>query len=119
MDPPGVSSLTFLEPLNSERTFVLIGSWWAWFSSFTVLPGLISSSSPTFSVPCFREPPRTAPLSFFGRVPGLLMSNERAIRKIGSLSGDLSGFGTSAIALQTSLMFTSCCAEIGIISACG
>ena len=45
---------------------------------FFAMPGTISISSPTLSMPCMSEPPTTPPLSFDMSAPGLFTSNERA-----------------------------------------
>jgi len=118
IEPPGPTSCTDNPPVFRSAIFVNIGFHIFWFLSSTSYPGLISISSPTFSFPCFSEPPSTPPTIASIFVPGLFMSNDLATNIIGVDFGSLAGVGTVfSIASISKSMFMLCCAEIGIIGA--
>ena len=89
-NPPGPND-SLETPLCKLLTLVVIGS----SPFFVVLPGRISILSPTLILPILTLPPKTPPLRFFGRVPGLFMSNDLATFISKSLFKSLFGVGKS------------------------
>ena len=86
---------------------------------FSILrPGPMMISSPMSKFPSMILPPMTPPRSFVGRVPGLLMSNERATCMIERLCCERSGVGmVFSMASMRISKLTSWCAETGMTGA--
>ena len=76
--PPGPTCLTLLLPANRETTLVLMSCHVAFPPTSVFSPGTMTISSPTFRVPCIRDPPSTPHFRSLGTVPGELMSKDLA-----------------------------------------
>lgn len=66
-----------MKPAKSETILEKIGVYLHCpFALFVIVPGRISTSSPTFIIPYRILPPTTPPFNFSNDSPGLLTSND-------------------------------------------
>jgi hypothetical protein len=78
MSPPGTAYMRWFYSAYKEviLEMILFHVTKPVFQSFLIIPGLISTSSPTFNTPLRIVPPATPPLRFSASSPGLFTSND-------------------------------------------
>lgn len=94
INPPGTAYNKSFYSANRETTLDLMGVHFTIFPLFfSISPGLISISSPTFKTPFKMEPPTTPPFKLSASSPGLLTSNDLIILRTGGEIKSLWGIG--------------------------
>lgn len=77
ISPPGAAYNKLFYSANNETILENIGVHLTWpYASLVIIPGLISISSPTLSIPYNIDPPATPPFKLSISSPGLFISND-------------------------------------------
>ena len=115
--PPGIQYIKSFSSAFNDTILLTIGiifffPFWLFIS---IIPGFISTTSPTFNIPLINVPPATPPFKFLLSVPGLFISKLRTTINLGGDTKSLFGIGNlHKYWITTSILYFNW-AEIRII----